>query len=323
LSSFTRTTRRNWQTLAGELHKTILIKSDGTIKALIAAAAEDTASTMSRWQTVKTVILDHTPSTTLCSELLRPDGSGQSTTQPILQSVERLIVTPKYMRSTHVHSSQSGPADVDAHTIHSLPTLFNIPTQLCFDSNILSATPLEVYGRYGARPWQLYFQDTPMLPSRPRNVSIHGLSTQLYLCPPDDKLTVHISFDDLLKHDCVVATPGPAHTCLVHNTSHVLIKSFSLECHHNLGLGQVVSYQLISDSQSNEGVLNIQTADTTIKLQGLSNTALKMICAEMQSEFEYQRMVWGYPDKVAAGLTHTVKLIGAEQGDDCSICQQC
>jgi hypothetical protein len=232
LSSFTRTTRRNWQTLAGELHKTILIKSDGTIKALIAAAAEDTASTMSRWQTVKTVILDHTPSTTLCSELLRPDGSGQSTTQPILQSVERLIVTPKYMRSTHVHSSQSGPADVDAHTIHSLPTLFNIPTQLCFDSNILSATPLEVYGRYGARPWQLYFQDTPMLPSRPRNVSIHGLSTQLYLCPPDDKLTVHISFDDLLKHDCVVATPGPAHTCLVHNTSHVLIKSFSLECHH-------------------------------------------------------------------------------------------
>jgi hypothetical protein len=222
LSSFARTTRRNWQTLNGESHKTILIKSDETITALIAAAAEDTASKMSRWQTVKTVILDRTPSTTLCSELLRPDNSGQLSTQPILQSVERLIVTPKWLMSTHMHSSQSGPADVDAHTIHSLATLFNIPTQICFDSNILSVTPLGAYGRYGARPWQLYFQDTSMLPSRPRNVSVHGLSTQIHLCTPD-KLTAHISFDDLLMHDCVVATPCPAHTCLVHNTSHVLI----------------------------------------------------------------------------------------------------
>jgi hypothetical protein len=47
-----------------------------------------------------------------------------------------------------------------------------------------------------------------------------------------------------------------------------------------------------------------------------------MIHAELQSEFEFQQMVWGYPDKVAAGLTHTVRLIGAEQGDDYSICQQ-
>jgi hypothetical protein len=343
LLNFASATRSNWQRLSDELYKTILIKSDRTIAALLAAdVVSGNPTSMPRWKAATTVVVDYIPSPKL-SKILDPlEGSYSNEVfkkQPLLPSVKQVEVTTRCLNQYPVYPHYSrGVARYRAESgVWSLGAVFGLQNQFCFDSKVPNSMPLDSVERSVPRAWEYYIMDTDGMTSSPRCAVIHGLSMGIETLKHPNKCTRLVSLDKLEKSGCIekaqnlqdeghagspasLGSWAPAYICSVKDTVRTLVKSFNLYETYDFTNQETISYKVMFDTLGEE--LSTQVPDILIKLQGIPACTISAFQDGLQEAFYIQVPAMRDPDWTTAGRLHTVKVTSADKGDICSICQR-